>query len=115
MFFVLKLNYILDRESVQGFPLKGEGKTAVDFYQAYLESTRRLWNPFTSGTTNFQTFLDNNFLIVVNLEELGITEGLLQAKLRFSEPLDASTLSLLWVPMSTKTLRIDRSGEVTVE
>ena len=87
----------------------------MDFYQSYLETTRRLWNPFTSGTTSFSTFLDNSFLVVVNLEQLGITEGTLQAKLRFSKVLTASTLSLLWVPISTKTLRIDRSGEVTVE
>lgn len=54
-------------------------------------------------------------MIVVNLEELGITEGLLQAKVRFLDVQSASTVSLLWVPLSTKTLKIDKLGEVTVE
>ena len=80
-----------------------------------METTRRLWNPYTSGATSFSTFLDNNFLIVVNLEQFGITEGTLQARLRFTRTQEASTISLLWVPISTKTLRIDRGGEVTVE
>lgn len=100
---------------MQGFPLRGEGNSAVDFYQSYLETTRRLWNPYTSGTTSFAGFLEYNFLIVVNLEQLGVTEGSLQARLRFNKVQEASTVSLLWVPMSTKILRIDRSGEVTVE
>ena len=95
--------------------MKGSGNTAVDFYQSYLETTRRLWNPYTSGATSFTAFLDNNFLVVANLEQLGITEGTLQARLKFNKVLEASTVSLLWVPMSTKVLRIDRSGEVSVE
>ena len=95
--------------------MKGYENTAVDFYQSYLETTRRLWNPYTSGTTSFTAFLENGFLIVVNLEQLGITEGVLQVRLRFKEVQEASTTSLLWVPITTKTLRIDRSGEVTVE
>lgn len=106
---------VLDRESVQGFPLKGAGNNAVDFYQSYMENTKRLWNPYTSGATSFPGFLDHSFLIVVNLEQLGITEGTLQAKLRFTKVQEASEVCLLWVPMTTKTLRIDRSGEVTVE
>ena len=54
-------------------------------------------------------------MIAVNLEQLGITEGLLQARIRFPEIQEASEISLLWVPLSTKTLKIDRMGEVTVE
>ena len=54
-------------------------------------------------------------MIAVNLEQLGITEGLLQARIRFPEVQDASELSLLWIPLSTKTLKIDKMGEVTVE
>ena len=95
--------------------MKGAGSDAVDFYQSYLETTRRLWNPYTSGTTSFTSFLDHSFLIVANLEQLGIEEGTLQAKLRFTRTQTASTICLLWVPMVTKTLRIDRSGEVSVE
>ena len=111
---IIKL-FLLDHEEVLGFPLKGSGNTAVDFYQSYLETTRRLWNPYTSGTTNFTSFLDNGFLIVANLDQLGITEGVLQVRLRFNTVQEASNISLLWVPIATKTLRIDRSGEVTVE
>lgn len=54
-------------------------------------------------------------MIAVNLEDLGITEGLLQARIRFKDIQQASALSLLWVPLSTKTLKIDKAGEVTVE
>ena len=54
-------------------------------------------------------------MIVVNLEELGVTEGLLQARIVFPEIQTASELSLLWVPLTTKTLKIDRLGEVSVE
>lgn len=86
-----------------------------EFYQAYMETTNRLWNPFTSGTTTLHAYLDGNFMIAVNLEQLGITEGLLQARIRFPEIQEASEISLLWVPLSTKTLKIDRMGEVTVE
>ena len=51
----------------------------------------------------------------MNLEELGITEGLLQARIRFADIQQASSVSLLWVPLSTKTLKIDKNGEVSVE
>ena len=95
--------------------MKGSGNQAVEFYQAYLETTKRLWNPFTSGTTSFHSYRDGNFMIVVNLEELGVTEGLLQARIVFPEIQTASELSLLWVPLTTKTLKIDRLGEVSVE
>ena len=98
-----------------GFPLKGSGNQCLDFYQAYMETTKRLWNPFTSGTTTFHGFRNGNFMIAVNLEDLGITEGLLQARIRFKDIQQASALSLLWVPLSTKTLKIDKAGEVTVE
>lgn len=80
-----------------------------------METTKRLWNPFTSGTTTFEGYLDGNFMIAVNLEELGITEGLLQARIRFADIQQASSVSLLWVPLSTKTLKIDKNGEVSVE
>ena len=107
--------FLSDHESCLGFPLKGSGNQAVEFYQAYLETTKRLWNPFTSGTTSFHSYRDGNFMIVVNLEELGVTEGLLQARIVFPEIQTASELSLLWVPLTTKTLKIDRLGEVSVE
>ena len=80
-----------------------------------METTNRLWNPFTSGTTTLDGYLEGNFMIAVNLEQLGITEGLLQARIRFPQIQAASDLSLLWVPLSTKTLKIDGRGEVTVE
>ena len=98
-----------------GFPLKGNGHSAVDFYQSYMNTTQRIWNPFTSGTTNFASFLDGGFLIAVNLDMLGIAEGLLQARVKFETIQNASEISLLWVPISTKTLKIDKTGEVTVE
>ena len=105
----------LDHESCLGFPLKGSPENAIEFYEAYMETTNRLWNPFTSGTTRYESYLDGNFMIAVNLEQLGITEGLLQARIRFPEVQEASELSLLWVPLTTKTLKIDRLGEVNVE
>ena len=105
----------LDHESCLGFPLKNIGGQPIEFYQAYLESTKRMWNPFTSGTITFLGYKDGNFMIAVNLEELGITEGLLQARVTFPETQPASELSLLWVPITTKTLKIDRVGEVSVE
>ena len=95
--------------------MRGNGNNAIEFYQAYMETTKRLWNPFTSGSTTFHGFLDGNFMIAVNLEALGITEGLLQAKVRFTEMQEASKVSLLWVPLSIKTLKIDKIGEVSVE
>ena len=98
-----------------GFPLKGNGNGAVEFYQHYLSTTQRLWNPFTSSTTSFGNYLDGGFLIAVNLDMLGITEGLLQSRIKFATHQNASELSLLWVPITTKTLKIDKSGEVTVE
>ena len=54
-------------------------------------------------------------MVAVNLEQIGVTEGLLQARVRFPEIQAASELSLLWVPLTTKTLKIDRLGEVSVE
>ena len=80
-----------------------------------METTVRLWDPFNSGTTRYESYLDGNFTIAVNLEQLGITEGLFQARVRFPEIQAASELSLLWVPSTTKTLKIDRLGEVSVE
>ena len=108
-------NISLDHESCLGFPLKASGINANAFYEAYMETTNRLWNPFTSGTTTYHSYLDGNFLVAVNLEQIGVTEGLLQARVRFPEIQDASELSLLWVPLTTKTLKIDRLGEVSVE
>ena len=67
-----------------------------------------MWKTFTSETITFLGYKDDNFMIAMNPEELGITEELLQARVTFTETQPASELTILWVPIRTKTLKIDQ-------
>ena len=58
--------------------------------------------------------MQSTFVVVANLEKLKVTEGALSVKLRFSKPQEKQ-IALIWMPVETRTLIVDRNLEVTVE
>lgn len=108
------IDVLIDQESILGFPLDGLGLNAVDFYHQYLNHTNRFANPWSSGVLTFKEYVDSNFMICINFEKLGITEGKIQLKLKFDEVLKDKKV-LLWVPVVERKLIFDKNLDVSVD
>jgi hypothetical protein len=108
------IDILVDQESILGFPLSGLGLDAVEFYHQYLNNTNRFANPWSSGVLTFHEFVDSNFMICVNFEKLGISEGVIQLKLKFDTVLSEKKV-LLWVPVVERKLSFDKNLDVSVE
>ena len=108
------IDVLIDQESILGYPLDGLGLNAVDFYHQYLNHTNRFANPWASGVLTFKEFVDSNFMICINFEKLGITQGKIQLKLKFDEVLKDKKV-LLWVPVVERKLIFDKNLDVSVD
>jgi hypothetical protein len=71
-------------------------------------------NPWSSGVLCFNEYIENSFLIVVNLERMKITNGALQLKLKFKELLSEKQM-LLWMPAYKRKLVFDKNLDVTLD
>ena len=71
-------------------------------------------NPWSSGVLSFNEYIENSFLIVVNLERMKITNGALQLKLKFKELLSEKQM-LLWMPAYKRKLVFDKNLDVTLD
>ena len=63
---------------------------------------------------NFEDFLQESFIIVLNLEYLKIEEGALTVKMKFTKP-QTEKLCFLWMPCERRKLVIDPNLDVSVE
>ena len=63
---------------------------------------------------NFKDYQDCNFIVVVNLEKMHITEGMLQLKMKFSNPQNTKKV-LIWMPVYDRKLVIDKNLDVKIE
>ena len=108
------IDVLVDQESILGFPLSGIGLDAIDFYHQYLNHTNRFANPWSSGVLTFREYIDSNFMICINFEKLGITDGVVQLKLKFENVL-AEKKVLLWVPVVSRKLIFNKNLDVSVE
>jgi len=102
---------LLDNNGIEGFPLK----TNADFYHNFLVHTDRYMNPWSSGVLPLSNFMQGNFFIVVNFENLEREDhSHFHVKLSFSEPL-AEKFVLLYMPITQRTLTITPDGDVRAE
>jgi len=75
---------LLDNNGIEGFPLKSN----ADFYHKFLVHTDRYMNPWSSGVLPLSNFMQGNFFIVVNFENMEREDhSHFHVKLSFSEPL----------------------------
>lgn len=103
---------LLDHIKLEGFPLVSN----ADFYNNFLVMTDRYQNPWSSGVLPLIQFIDGNFFIVVNFENLERTEAQTQlhVKLSFKKVL-GEKFALLYMPMTKRTLTISPDGDVNVD
>ena len=62
----------------------------------------------------FKDFIHSNFILVLNLEKMKLSEGMLQLKMKFNN-IQSNKHVLLWMPVYEKKLQIDKNLDVSVE
>ena len=63
---------------------------------------------------SWKNYRDGNFIHVINFEKLGITDGILQIRMKFARAKD-EPMVLVWVPMVERNIVFENSGEVHVD
>lgn len=103
---------LIDNLKIEGFPLI----TNADFYNNFLVATDRYMNPWSSGVLPFIQFVEGNFFIIVNFEQLEKIEGSthIHVKLSFNKAL-TEKFTLLYMPMTQRVLTITPDGDVSVD
>ena len=71
-------------------------------------------NQNKSGVLTFDKYRDGNFIHIINFEKLGIKDGNIQIRLKFSAPKE-DPMVLLWVPLVERNLILESNGEVRVD
>ena len=87
---------------------------AIPFYETFLQGTNRFMNAHSSGVLSFHDFVQSNFIILANFENLEIDSGMIQLKIKF-ESILSEKMVLLWIPVHEKKLVFSSDNDVTVE
>ena len=103
----------LDGRSISGYPISKCAGLATDFYYRFQKECNFYDNAYSSGCLSYDSFKNDNFIIVENLKRKNIFNGHLTLKLRFMRNLEYKVY-LIAMPVYQKKLNIDEFHNVCV-
>ena len=106
-------NLQIDGLSLPNHPIEASGFSVQNFFFNF-NKTCGFWdNPNSNGGVNYESFMQDNFLIVANLKQLGHESGQFTLDMRFKNLLRKNLL-IVMIMIHQKSLQMDDYCNVTI-